>query len=531
MIVIGAPQAARAGAFLNAIQSAGAASVSTAGETAIAEDADTVYYNPAGMTLLDRDQILAVAPAIFMSQSFKNAGSTTLLGTPVQGSPGNKSAAFVAPSLFAVMKLSGRVSAGFGLFAPFGQVNSYPSDWAGRYQLQSISLKTVDFDPVIAWRVTDSLSIGGGVDIQYAHLVRKNAVDFGSLCVVSIGAGCSGLGLVPQGADGRQTATGANWNAGFNVSLLYQLDEATHIGINYRSAVSHGLSGNARFDVPSAAAPLTAGGLFQYSAARAGLTFPEVIALGISHKIDERLTLLADLDWTGWDRLKQLTIDFANPVQPDQTLNLNWSSSIRGAIGGIFHLSGDTDLRAGISYDQTPISTAFRTADLADSDEVMFSAGVTHSFGGNLSATFSYSYGDFAAAPMNLTLLGAGTLAGRFTATPTLSPWTQASDSKNPATAARNFTSGPQIRGEILQSGIANYHGNRAAAFRPAQQFERGSDIRARRKSAENSFLPGQPPRRADRFLVAHRDKAIDCDAAEQGKRRHRITAALDAVA
>jgi len=414
MILIAAPRAAEAGAFLNAIQSAGAASVSTAGETAIAEDAATVYYNPAGMTLLDRDQILAVTPGIFMSQNFKNAGSTTLLGAPVQGSSGDKRQAFVAPGLFAVMKLSDRVSAGLGLFAPFGQVNSDPNDWVGRYQLQSISLKTVDFDPVVAWRVTDSLSLGGGLDIQYAHLVRKNAVDFGSLCVVSVGAGCSGLGLVPQGADGRQTATGANWNVGFNLSLLYQLDESTHIGINYRSAVSHDLSGNARFEVPPAAAPLTAGGLFQYTAARAGITFPEVVAFGISHKLDERLTLLADLDWTGWDRLKQLTIDFANPVQPDQTLNLNWSSSIRGAIGAIYRLGGDTDLRAGVSYDQTPISRTFRTADLADSDEIMFSAGVTHSFGENISATFSYSYGDFAAAPMNLTLFGAGTVAGTF---------------------------------------------------------------------------------------------------------------------
>jgi len=341
---------ALAGAFLNQTQSAGASSVSTAGETAIAEDATTIYYNAAGMTLLQRPEISSTTPIIFLSSQFQNAGTTAGLGDAAHGSNGNKKQSFTIPSIFATLPLSDRVTVGLGLFIPFGQANTYPDNWVGRYQLQKTSLETIDIDPAIAYRLTDSLSVGGGIDVQYAHIVRNNALDLGALCVATIGPNpCAGLGLGPQGADGRQLVTAANWGVGVNVGLLYVLDDATHVGLNYRSAVRHDLAGTAIFQIPAIAAPLTAGGLFQNTGVRSSLTFPDVIALGISHKLNDRLTILADLDWTGWHRLSQLNVDFANPAQPDETLPLHWKNSIRFAVGGIYSITDNIGLRAGVS--------------------------------------------------------------------------------------------------------------------------------------------------------------------------------------
>ena len=168
---------AHAGAFLNTIQSADAGSVSTAGQTAVAEDATTVYYNAAGMTALDHAEIVVTVPAVDLATSFHNAGTTDAMGNPVRGSAGNKTQTFPIPSFFAVMPLSDRLSAGLGIFIPFGQANSYPTNWVGRYQVQRISLKTLDIDPALAYRVTETLSVGAGVDLQYAHLVRQSALD------------------------------------------------------------------------------------------------------------------------------------------------------------------------------------------------------------------------------------------------------------------------------------------------------------------------------------------------------------------
>ncbi len=389
--------------------------MSTAGETAIAEDATTVYYNAAGMTSLKHSEISITVPIVFLSSRFENHGTTAALGDPAHGSNGDKDQNFPIPSIFATTPLSDRITVGVGIFVPFGQANSYPDDWVGRYQLQRISLKTADLDFVAAYRLTDSLSVGGGIDVQYAHLVRSNALDLGALCIVTMGPSpCSGLGLGPQAADGRQLVTAANWNVGFNLGILYELNDATHVGLSYRSAVQHGFSGTALFQVPATAVPLTASGLFQNTHLRSEITFPEVVAFGISHKLNDSLTILADLDWTGWRRLKQLTLDFTNPAQPDQTLPLNWSDAIRFAVGGIYSATDAIALRAGVSWEETPTSNTSRSAELPDADEIMASAGFTYQFNEQFSTTFSYSYGHYAAAPVNLSLLSAGTLDGTF---------------------------------------------------------------------------------------------------------------------
>ena len=131
-------------------------------------------------------------------------------------------------------------------------------------------------------------------------------------------------------------------------------------------------------------------------------------------RLDDRLTLLVDVDWTGWSRLKQVTLNFGNPLQPTQSLLFNWNDSMRFAVGGIYHFSDDTDLRAGFSYDQSAVSDAARSADLPDSDAMMFSAGLMHHFNDRFSATISYSHGHYAAAPVNLSMPAAGTLIGTF---------------------------------------------------------------------------------------------------------------------
>jgi len=416
LILVGYSHPGMASGFLNDIQSASSASVSTAGQTAIAEDASTVYYNAAGMTLLDRAELVQAAGLIFPTSRFSNGATTDILGNPVLGSTAIKDQVSLLPSMFAVAPVSDRLRLGLGFFVPFGQAYKYDEGWVGRYQLQNISLKTVDIDPTIAYRMNDVFSVGVGLDVQYAHFVRANAIDFGSLCYVAAPPGaCPGLGLFPQGADGRLLATVDNWAVGYNFSWLYHPSDDTHIGFNYRSAVQHSLSGTARFDVPPTAGPLTAGGLlFQNTSARSSITFPDVIALGMSQRIGERLTLLFDIDWTLWSHVKQLSLAFGNPLQPPIIQPLRWHDSAKFAVGVIYRVVDSTDLRAGFSYDQSPIPNEFRSADLPDSDQIMFSAGIEYRFNAQLSATVSYSYGHYMPTRMNLTLPAAGTVAGSF---------------------------------------------------------------------------------------------------------------------
>ena len=101
------------------------------------------------------------------------------------------------------------MSVGLGLFTPFGQKTEYDDNWVGRYHSQRTSLQTVDIDPVVAYRISDAFSIGAGIDIQYAHLERNNAIDFGSLCFAVIDlATCLTGGLLPGSVDGQLAGRG-----------------------------------------------------------------------------------------------------------------------------------------------------------------------------------------------------------------------------------------------------------------------------------------------------------------------------------
>jgi long-chain fatty acid transport protein len=406
----------RSSGFLNAIQSVGSAAVSTAGQTALAEDAATLYYNAAGMALLDHSEVLVASGFVAPSSSFSNLGTVDASGQPAAGTTHISDRPFIIPSAFVMLPISDRVRFGIGLFTPFGEAQRYNGDWVGRYFSISSSLTTIEVDPAVAVRVSDSLSLGAGVDIQRAYLKRSNAIDFGSLCFGILGAdSCLGLGLLPERADGRLTLDASDWGVGYNLSALYRIGDTTHLGVSFRSSVRHEFVGDARFVVPPAAVPLTEGGvLFQDTTGRGAVTFPAMISFGVSHRLDDHITLLADFDRTFWSSLKALTIDFGNPFQPAEALVFNWHDSNRFAFGAIYSLDEDNDLRGGISYDESPVPSAWRTTDIPDSSAIMISTGLMHRFNQQTSVGISYAFTHFAKASINLSGLGAGTVAGSY---------------------------------------------------------------------------------------------------------------------
>jgi long-chain fatty acid transport protein len=413
-LLLAVAERAQSSGLSNSIQSATANANATAGQTAAAEDASTIFYNPAGMAMLGRNEIVNAVGIVFPSTSFGNHGSTDAVGGLMTGSSATNPQTFALPSLFAASQINDTVHIGLGVFSPDGQATKYADNWVGRYQLQHVALKTIDVDPAIGVRLSNELSIGAGLDIQYAHLARANAIDFGSLCFGVLGPiSCTGLGLMPQRADGRLNLDLSSWAVGYNLGILFTPSDATHIGLSYRSPVDHGFSGSARFNVPATAAPLTASSLFRNTSARSQLSTPDVIAFGLSQRIAERWTALIDVDWTVASRVKQLALTFDNPTQPRLRQPLNWHDTIRVAIGLVCDLSPETKLRAGIAYDQSPIPSAFRSADLPSSDKVLIGVGVTQRVRDSLWLTTSYSREQYAPASMHIAVPGAGTLIGR----------------------------------------------------------------------------------------------------------------------
>lgn len=346
-----------------------------AGQAAVAADASTIFFNPAGMTLLPDRQLVVAGHLIKPQAEF--SGSSNIGG----GNGGDAGGLAVVPNGYFVYRLTPEVHVGIGMNAPFGLKTEYDSTWAGRTQAVKSELKTVNLNPSIAWKANESLSLGAGLSIQYAQATLTN-----------------------QTGGGLLTVKGDNYSWGFNLGALWQLSDATRIGLAYRSEVDQKLEGTAEFSVVTALnTPVTA-----------SVTLPDSASLSLVHQLNPRLELLADMTWTGWSDFDELRIVRAAGTTLGVTPE-NWNDSYRYSVGANYRLNDKVILRSGVAYDETPVSDAFRTARIPDESRTWLSFGAQYRLSSKSTIDVGYAHLFVEDARINKTESGV-TLAGTYEA-------------------------------------------------------------------------------------------------------------------
>lgn len=315
-----------------------------AGQAASAQDASTIFFNPAGMTLLPDRQVVAAGHLIAPNARFSGTVAPAIGG----GNGGNAGSLVFVPNGYFAFRLTPDVHLGIGMTAPFGLKTDYDKTWAGRIHAIESELKTININPAIAWKLNDSLSLGAGVSIQYIEATLTSA---------------TGAGLPPPVG----TIHGDDFGWGFNVGALWQVDPSTRIGLHYRSEIEHKLEGDFRVNGTVVASPVFA-----------GVTLPDTVALSAFHVLNDRWDILADVTWTGWRNFDRLAIVNAagNNVVPP--VPENWRDSTRYSVGANYRLNETLILRGGVAYDETPVSTAFRTARIPDQDRTWLAFGAQY---------------------------------------------------------------------------------------------------------------------------------------------------------
>jgi long-chain fatty acid transport protein len=371
-----------------------------AGAAAVAEDATTVFFNPAGMTRLASRQIVVAGHLISTTADFKNQGSAEsplIGGAPLTGANADGGGLAGVPNLYYVQPAGNGWAFGVGINAPFGLATKYDDNWVGRYHAVESDLKTVNINPSLAFKASDALSLGAGINLQYVDVTLSSAIDFGALCFAALGPGtCTSTGALPQQADGFARLTGDNggdlsW--GYNLGLLYELDPATRIGLAYRSEIRHHVKGHADFTVPAAGAFAVGAGTFIDTGLKATVTLPQSASLSLYHDLNSNLALLADVTWTGWSAFDELRIRYDNPNQPDTVTTENWKDTWRYSIGAIYKLNSMWLLRGGVAYDETPVpDAAHRTARVPDNDRTWLSVGTSWLYSKALTIDVGYSH-------------------------------------------------------------------------------------------------------------------------------------------
>lgn len=431
------PPAARASSFVLNEQSVSGLGLAFAGGAAQAEDASTLFFNPAGIALLPQGELQLGVNYIAPQAEFRNEGSRYALpGTPfnnlvISGGNGgeNGAVAHAIPNLFITQPVfrganCGDLSVGAGVSVPFGLETNYDRDWVGRYQSTRTKLTTFDIQPTVAYRLFDRLSLGVSFDAQRASARLAQAIDFGLIAqqplaqfytalpailtarglppaaipgvIAATRQAYANAGFVPGGADGVSEITGDDWSYGFTLGAMFEylkpgnsnsLLQDGRIGFSYRSAIDHTLEGDADFRrVPLIIAPgapvqfPNPGALqsvFFRQGGKADLALPDIYHFSAYQRFARQFAVMGDITWTRWSRLHDVPIVFENPGTPSSVLDIRYRDALRYAVGLEWYASDRLTFRTGFAYDETPIrSPEFRTPRIPDNNRYFLSAGL-----------------------------------------------------------------------------------------------------------------------------------------------------------
>lgn len=379
-----------------------AASTSFAGVSAINEEPGYLAFNPAAAAGVNEEDAQFTLNAIYPSSSARFDLATTSAGTPSGGSqtPVSFVQEALEPGLSWRRRLSDRWSAGLSVSAPWGLSTLYDRNWAGRYYAVESKLLTINIAPDVAWQVTDQLSVGMGLQVQYAEGILSNAIDFGT-----IGALFSVPGAVPGQQDGFAEFKADDWAIGYRAGLIWKPDDRLALGLAWRSGVKHGLQGNVDFSLDTAGVGTAlsgATGAFVAGRARTRLSLPSITSAGVTWKATDKLTLMGEVGYTDWGTIQELRVTFDNPLQPDNAQTYGWSGAWLYSVGARYDVDEEWTLRAGAAIDGSPARDATRDPRIPDATRTWLSASIEHHLTPSTSFQLGYAKLMFPTEPINL---------------------------------------------------------------------------------------------------------------------------------
>lgn len=343
-----------------------------AGWAARAQDAATLFKNPAGMSFLPKSEAEVGVQATYGNVSFAPYNQTTTIGdngpNPVGWVPGG--------SLFFVDKITKDLSAGMGIFNYFGADLEYNNTWVGRYYSVQSKLIGYTFMPGVSYRITDWISVGAGLNATYSQMSMKTAIkNF-------------------DRPDGLITVKDNEWGWGANIGVLVQPFQGTRIGVDYMSQMKLKFS-----DVP------------QFSGVGPGLDFllklrngynasvdmttyiPNMIMASVYQEINSQWAVMANVGWQQWSKFGEPSVAIVNNGANSVQVNQNYSDTWHFAGGVEYKPLKPWTFTAGMAYDTSAENNDNRVVAIPLGTTWRFGLGALWQIMPNLRLGLAYEYG------------------------------------------------------------------------------------------------------------------------------------------
>lgn len=376
-----------------------------AGGAAGAEDATTIFFNPAGMSRLDGSQISVGGAFIKLSAKY----SGTILGlAPLQtagtSTGGDAGAMAFVPNMYYSHQIDDKMRVGMGINAPFGLQTDYEANWMGRFQAVKSKIQTINLNPSISYDVSDSISVGAGLNYQHISGELTGVTNYSA----AIYQATSGTTATPN-LEGLNTLTGTDSAWGYNFGALFNLSPKTRIGAAYRSQIKYTLSG----DVAFANRPPALAAALPDQAVTLDITMPDSFSMSVVHQYSDQMEVMADVSWTGWSVFKTLDVKKANGASLSAATPENWKDTWRVAVGTSYHYNERWTARAGVAFDQAPVADTYLTARIPDADRTWLSLGGQYKPDAASTLDFGYAHLFVKSGTMNQSATANPDLAGK----------------------------------------------------------------------------------------------------------------------
>jgi long-chain fatty acid transport protein len=350
-----------------------------AGYAARADDAATVFTNPAGMTRIDQPSLLMGVQPVYMNLEFSPDGNTSAAAATLpNGAPakdGDTSGWMPAGGLYYVHPVNDRLRLGLSVNGYFGLSLDYESDWVGRYYLKEATLQGMAFQPAVAWKVNDWLSLGGGVAAIYGMLEEKVAVN----------------NIDRFLGDGELKVEDQDWTAQFNLGVLTEPRKGTRFGLTYLSEAKLDFSDRVSWRGlgPGIEASLGGRGLLD-ARLDLGMYMPQAVMFSAYHEFTDRLALMANLGWQDWSRFGKVHIGVNSLTSNSLTVDMDYKDTWHVALGAEYKASDAWRITGGVAYDSDMVDESDVEPNMPVGENWRFGLGSRYDWPEDLSLTGAY---------------------------------------------------------------------------------------------------------------------------------------------
>lgn len=363
-----------------------------AGAGIVGDDLSAVHYNPAGMTLLEGTRFQAGGVWIGINADYDGDGT----------SENGRLKGQMIPAGYVTHQVNDKVWLGFAMTVPYGMGTEYDRNWEGNQRGTSAKIYTFDMNPNIAYKVSDFISIGGGISVQYAK--------------AKLGMG---MGEIPNmGGIGHAKLEADSWDWGYNLGIMISPTDKLRFGLAYRSAIKHDADGHT--DLSNSQLLNSLVGLDSVTVgSEASLKTPDTIMLTGTWEATEKLRLSGLIRWANWSNFDKLKINngvsngmlslinnaASSAIQEmliNKQIDLSQAMALQGylagaqgqlkqtviendwqdtwlfSIGADYKINSDFTVRGGIAYETSPIDDqSTRMAVIPDTDRLWLSLGAS----------------------------------------------------------------------------------------------------------------------------------------------------------